>query len=85
MIFTSLGSNLGADHERYVSRHCRVDQGDDTHAWRVREVVDLPWVVERVDGERRKKLRGIDEEVLGGPHSPKRSGPNRVLGYSPVT
>jgi hypothetical protein len=60
MIFTSLGSNLGARPRGNVSRHHAENQVDDTYAWRVRKVVDLPWLSKKLvteeKGEEREKL-----------------------------
>lgn len=54
MIFTSLGSNFGAIQRRYMSveedffgfryvaKALRLIHGDDTYAWLVRKVVNLP-------------------------------------------
>jgi len=40
MIFTSLGSSLGAEGY-HISRLADAAQEDDTYAWRVRKVVGL--------------------------------------------
>ena len=63
-------------------------QGDDTYAWRVRKVVNLPWVVEGVDG-RRRKISRVEEKSLAraGTHmgSPKRMSQSGGLGQGVVT
>jgi hypothetical protein len=40
-------------------------QGDDTYAWRVRKVVDRPWIVGEVDAK--EKFKGVREvkRILG--------------------
>lgn len=40
-------------------------QGDDTYAWRMRKVVDLPWIVVEVDGGGKVHERSGIEKVIG--------------------